>query len=461
MKAAHAVPSSAAYRKSGFALRRTALALLQGYNFIVLSAMSQPQPHPVDDPLTAPGAPQEGGPSPVSTLLLAALQAQGASLEPVRYCGAFTPRVFDGLAGEMDSLLHSAGVSDLGWRGKIQVTGSDRLRWLNGMVSNTVQSLPEGEGNYSFLLSVQGRIQGDCYVYRRSGDLLLDTGFDQIAALMRHLDHFIIMDDVELADVSQQWTALSLAGPGALRVLATLGFAASPSGVQNARMSPARIGEVPCTIIEAYHVAVPRFELWFAPEHVLAVWETLQAAGATPCGLDAMETLRVLEATPLYGVDLNDRDLPQETVQTRALNFSKGCYLGQEIVERIRSRGKVNRQFRQFALHSAQPPVLPIDLRSSEQSVGRITSTASLASAGLAQVLPGFPAELRGVVEHHAAFLTESRTDGRVQGSVQEIRVGLGFVRVEIVERNAEITYDGGVATALAAPPEIPGASPS
>ena len=386
--------------------------------------MSQPQPHPVDNPIAAPGAPQESGPNPVSTPLLAALQAQ-AALDPARYCGALTPRVFDGLASEMDSLLHSAGVSDLGWRGKIQVTGSDRLRWLNGMVSNTVQSLPEGEGNYSFLLSVQGRIQGDCYVYRRSDDLLLDTGFDQIAAVMRHLDHFIIMDDVELADVSQQWTALSLAGPAAPRVLATLGFAPSPAGVQNARMSTTCIGEVDCTIIEAYHVAVPRFELWFAPEHVLAVWETLQAAGATPCGLDAVETLRVLEATPLYGIDLNDRDLPQETVQTRALNFSKGCYLGQEIVERIRSRGKVNRQFRQFALHGAQPPVLPTDLRSGDQSVGRITSTASLASAGLPQVL------------------------------------GLGFVRVEIVECNAEITYEGGVATALAAPPKIPGASPS
>jgi folate-binding protein YgfZ len=414
---------------SGFALRRTALALLQGYNFIVLSAMSQPQPNPVADPVTAPGASPEGGPNPVSTVLLAALQAQEASLETARYCGTLTPSVFDGLPGEMDSLLHSTGVSDLGWRGKIQVTGSDRLRWLNGMVSNTVQSLPEGEGNYSFLLSVQGRIQGDCYVYQRSGDLLLDTGFDQIPALMRHLDHFIIMDDVELADVSHQWTALSLAGPGAPRVLATLGFAPPASSVQNARMSSTRIGEVPCTIIEAYHVAVPRFELWFAPEHVLAIWETLQAAGATPCGLEAMEALRVLEATPLYGIDLNDRDLPQETAQTRALNFSKGCYLGQEIVERIRSRGKVNRQFRQFALQGGQPSQLPlhlpIDLRSGEQSVGRITSTASLSSAGLPQAL------------------------------------ALGFIRIEVVERNAEITYDGGVATALAAPPEIPRASPS
>jgi folate-binding protein YgfZ len=384
--------------------------------------MSQPQTPPIADPITTPGAAQQARPNPVVTHLLAALQPHEALLEAAPHCGTLTPRVFDGLAGEMDSLLRSAGVSDLGWRGKILVTGGDRLRWLNGMVSNTVQSLPEGEGNYSFLLSVQGRIQGDCYVYRRSGDLLLDTGFDQIPALMRHLDHFIIMDDVELADVSHQWTALSLAGPAAPRVLATLGFSPPASSEENARMSAARIGEVPCTIIQAYHVAVPRFELWFAPEHVLAVWETLQAAGATPCGLEAVEALRVLEATPLYGIDLNDHDLPQETAQTRALNFSKGCYLGQEIVERIRSRGKVNRQFRQFALHGAPPLQLPIDLRSGEQSVGRITSSASLASASL---------------------------------------LALGFIRIEVLERNAEITYDGGVATALAVPPKVPGASSS
>ena len=387
--------------------------------------MSQP------DPVTAPPASQGMAPTPLS----AALEQQDAAL--AAHCGALTLRFFDNFPAELDSLLHSAGVSDLGWRGKILITGSDRLRWLNGMVSNAVQSLPEGQGNYSFLLSVQGRIQGDCYVYRRAGDLLLDTGCDQISTLMRHLDHFVIMDDVELADVSRDWTALALAGPRAREVLATLGVAAPNSKLENAAMhtaimSEGKIGEVTCIIIEAYHVSVPRYELWFAPEHVLAVWETLQAAGATGCGLEATEALRVLEAIPLYGVDLNDRDLPQETAQMRALSFSKGCYLGQEIVERIRSRGKVHRQFRQFALHGTPPdtlpPHLPLDLRGDNQSsIGRITSTASLASAGLPEVL------------------------------------ALGFIRVEALERKEAISYDGWVATPLAAPPQIarPLASPA
>ena len=376
-------------------------------------------PDPINDPMVTASVSPEAGASAVSlpTPLAVALSPEGAP-ELKQYCGALTPLRFDALPQELDSLLHSAAVSDLGWRGKILVTGGDRLRWLNGMVSNTVQTLPEGEGNYSFLLSVQGRIQGDCYVYRRAEDLLLDTNGDQIQRIMGHLDHFVIMDDVELADVSRQWTALSLAGPAAPRVLATLGFAAPTSSPENARMSKMRVGEVACILIEAYHVSVPRYELWFAPEHVLDVWETLQAAGANPCGLEATEALRVLEATPLYGVDLNDRDLPQETAQARALNFSKGCYLGQEIVERIRSRGKVNRQFRQFALQGARPDTLPIDLRSADQSVGRITSTASLLSAGVSATL------------------------------------ALGFIRLEVLDRNAEITYDSGVAT-LAAPPAI------
>jgi folate-binding protein YgfZ len=362
---------------------------MQGYNFIVLSATN-----PADVTL-------EAGPTALGSAL-GSLPGLGV------HCGARTPLVFDGFAAELDSLLRSAGVSDLGWRSKIVVSGGDRLRWLNGMVSNAVQSLPEGQGNYSFLLSVQGRIQGDCYVYRRADDLLLDTSLDQLPGLIGHLDHFIIMDDVELTDVSRQWTALSLAGPRAHQVLGNLGITVSSERVENARMTDVKIAEVPCILIEAPQAVVPHFELWFSPVQILAVWETLQAAGAAPCGLEATEALRVMEAIPLYGVDLNDRDLPQETAQARALNFNKGCYLGQEIVERIRSRGKVNRQFRQFQLNGAQPQSLPVELRSGDQAVGRITSVATVPQL-----------------------------------------LGLGFIRVEVAERDQEITYEGGVAVPL------------
>jgi folate-binding protein YgfZ len=339
----------------------------------------------------------------------------GSGVETAIHCGAMTPRAFAGVEPELNALLHGCGVSDLGWRGKILVTGEDRLRWLNGMVSNAVQGLPEGQGNYSFLLSVQGRIQGDCYVYRRAQDLLLDTSLDQIPLLMQHLDHYIIMDDVELKNVSAAWTGLALAGPRSRDVLAALGC--DPQGTANRTLQSVSLGETACTLVVAGEA---RYELWFAPEDVLAVWETLLAASATPCGLEATEALRVLDGVPLYGVDLNDRDLPQETAQTRALNFSKGCYLGQEIVERIRSRGKVNRTFRQFSLQGTTPASLPLDLLSEGQAVGRITSVASLASAGIVQP------------------------------------VALGIVRLEVLERNQPITYEGGTATVFSAPATQP-----
>jgi folate-binding protein YgfZ len=338
----------------------------------------------------------------------------GNGIETAPHCGARTPRVFAGVEQELSSLQQGCGVGDLGWRGKILVTGEDRLRWLNGMVSNAVQGLPEEQGNYSFLLSVQGRIQGDCYVYRRAQDLLLDTSLDQVPLLLQHLDHYIIMDDVELKNVTAEWTGLSLAGPRTGEVLGALGCHPQASAAPNRSLQSLKVGETDCTLVVAGDA---RYELWFSPVDVLAVWETLLAAGATACGLEAIEALRVLDGVPLYGVDLNDRDLPQETSQTRALNFSKGCYLGQEIVERIRSRGKVNRTFRQFSLEGTLPTSLPLDLSSGDQVVGRITS---LTSAGSPQP------------------------------------VALGFVRLEVLERNQPITYDGGTASLFSAPATQP-----
>jgi folate-binding protein YgfZ len=337
------------------------------------------------------------------------------------YEGVRTPRLFDDPLREIDSLLSATGILDLGWRAKILVTGNDRVRWLNNMASNTIQGLPQDQGNYSFILNAQGRIQGDCYVYRRGEDFVIDTSRRQVPALLRHLQHYIIMDAVELQDVSEDWTALGLAGPKAPQILAALGVVLdpAPSPVGNARLLAASIGGVEIALVEAYHPLVPRYELWLPPAEVLTVWKAFQAAGAVPAGSEAAETLRVLEGTPIYGIDLNERDLPQETSQLRALNFTKGCYLGQEIVERIRSRGRVHRQFRQFKLDGA-PVTPPFDLLSAGQTVGRITSTASL------------PA-------------------GRTPGNF-----ALGFVREESLIRKAPIEYDGGVAIPLEAPPDLP-----
>jgi folate-binding protein YgfZ len=333
------------------------------------------------------------------------------------HLGRITPRVFTSPESELASLVHSAAAYDLGYLTRIRITGEDRVRWLNGMVTNTVQSLPQGYGNYTFILNAQGRIQGDGYVFRASDHLLLETDRAQAPHLMAHLDHFIIMDDVELQELDGATTTLGIAGPQAPGILRALDLPVP----EMLAFVPASFQGIPIAIVRAYSALVPRFELWLAVEDVAEVWKALTAAGAAMAGFVALESLRILEGIPRYGADITDRYLPQETNQTRALNFNKGCYLGQEIVERIRSRATVHRTLRQFELHGPLP-LAGTELRAEgdDKPIGEINSAAHYA-------LPGCPRSF-----------------------------ALGFIRNEALERKAVITYPGGKAVPLDAPPALP-----
>ncbi len=124
------------------------------------------------------------------------------------------------------------------------------------------------------------------------------------------------------------------------------------------------------------------YEIWVAPASVKHLWDALRAAGATPVGSEAVELRRIVLGIPRYGVDIRARDLPQETEQARALNFNKGCYVGQEIVERIRSRGAVHRMFTGFVADGAEPIVAGTKVVAGEKEVGEVTSVASLRFTG-------------------------------------------------------------------------------
>ena len=314
------------------------------------------------------------------------------------------------------------GSEGSGW---ISVAGADRVRWLNGMVTNSVQALAAGEGAYSFLLSAQGRIQGDGTIWAMPDLLLIQTAGAQVEPLMTLLDRFIIMDDVELGDESALWHGLLVAGPLAAEKLAAAGLPVRPSKLLKRRELPYKGAIV--TALTAYSPLVPRFEIWSRQQGDLdALRAALKDEGAAECTAADVELLRIAEGTPRFGVDLRDRDLPQETAQTRALHFNKGCYLGQEIVERIRSRGNVHRTFARFVLHGDVPaPGSP--LLAEGKPVGELTSIAS------------------------------APVDGQ--------QLALGFVRREALERGLPLTYaggraePGGITTASAAPASAPAAS--
>jgi folate-binding protein YgfZ len=278
---------------------------------------------------------------------------------------------------ELAAILTGAAIFLLDDRAFLRITGSDAARWLNGMVTNSIQPLAPGEGNYNFLLNAQGRIQGDCTIYRDSdadaAEFILETDRSQVAAIQQHLDRFIIMDDVELLPIMDDQHGLLVVGPNAAARLTSLSLP-TPEPV---RMARATYAGQPILITVLHAPLVPRYEIWASPDSIAALRIALEAAATTPVSLEAVEQFHILEGRPRFGVDIRDRDLPQETNQTHALHFSKGCYLGQEIVERIRSRGQVHRTFSAFRL-SALPAALPTPLSSDGNPAGELTSAATI-----------------------------------------------------------------------------------
>jgi folate-binding protein YgfZ len=339
-------------------------------------------------PVTRPT--DENPPLTQATPLAALLAKASAGMVLAAYRGVLTPQELDAPARETAALAAGAAVHDLGWLRRVAVRGEDRFRWLSGMVTNTVNDLAANAGAWNLVLNAQGRIQGDLHVWRQGDSLDLEIAADQYGRLLAHLDRFIIMDDVELAPLSLDpsespnqspngslsgETALGLAGPLAAGVLERLGLPVLPD--QLTSVCAAWNGQK-MRVVRAYGVLVPHYELWVRAAQIPALWQALVDAGATPVGAASLEAFRIAEGIPAYGIDMAERDLPQETSQMRALNFNKGCYLGQEVVERIHSRGSVHRHLRPLELFGPLPAAGAALTLDGGAVAGEITSVAQL-----------------------------------------------------------------------------------
>lgn len=309
---------------------------------------------------------------------------------------------------QLEAALHHTAFVTKTDRIFLRITGSDATRWLNGMVTNSAQVLAPGEGNYNFFLNSQGRIQGDGYLYREHDPaepaFLLATDAAQRATLQAHLDKFIIMDDVELSSAFEDESSLLLLGPETPALLASLDLP-TPDRLRLTHASTPHGAILLLTTQQANC-----FELR-APASTLAfLHQQLEARHIPPVAPDILEALRILTATPRYGTDIRDRELPQETAQNHALHFSKGCYLGQEIVERIHSRGQVNRVFTALRLQGSLPD-LPAALEMNGKSVGEITSAIQLEGVANPEVLA------MGYVRREALTMAASNPNSSGAGS--------------------------------------------
>jgi folate-binding protein YgfZ len=289
------------------------------------------------------------------TILQKKLASIAARME--NYRGADTPASFGDSAAELRALLEGCGVYDTSWQAKLVLTGEDRVRWLNGMVTNNVRDLKVGHGVYCFVLTAQGRIVADLTAYNRGDFLLVTSDRAQAAAITEIFERYIIMDDVEVADVRDKLSGFGLAGPRAAYVLRA-------AGIDIAQLQPGQVTDllwrgIGITVARSTHPNLDAYEMWFAIEQSTTVWDALTDAGATPVGSEAVEWFRIVRGVPRYGVDLGQRDLPQETEQQHALSFTKGCYIGQEIVERIRARAILHRTFSGFLVDGELPRAGP------------------------------------------------------------------------------------------------------
>jgi len=292
--------------------------------------------------------------------------------------GSRIPGSFNSVEDEYWALKEAAGLMDLSDRGKLQVRGKDAPRFLHGMVSNEVKELQPGQGNYAFFLDVHGHIQADARILRLDAESFqIDCDRWRVDTVRQTLEKYIIADDVEVVDQTAAVACLAIEGPCSLEVLReAIGFE-PPHMLPHEHL---QVPELSLRLARASSSGEFGYWMWGSAQQLAAVWTKGARAGAIlgarPVGHFASEICRIEAGLPRYGAEINDKTLPQETGQLHALSYTKGCYLGQEIVERIRARGHVNRRLVGLLFNGPQAVAPGVALTADGQSVGSITSAA-------------------------------------------------------------------------------------
>ena len=247
------------------------------------------------------------------------------------------------------ALRRSAAWLDLSARGRIVARGRDRARLLHAIASNEVKKMTPGTGCYAFLLNPQGRIQADLCLFCHQDHFLIDTEPELREKVLALIKRYIIADQVELEDVTAATAAIGLEGPGAPAILAVLG---APCPLED--YAHTAWGDVTVAAVTATGQPGVRF---FCPsDKASALIGRLETAGAVAASVADARLARIENGKPRYGEDIRETSLPQETQQMHAVSFNKGCYLGQEIVERIRAQGRVNKKLMRVVLEGGEAP---------------------------------------------------------------------------------------------------------
>ncbi len=321
----------------------------------------------------------------VASPFLDAERAAGATIQT--YGGLELPEKFVDPMAEYEAARAAAGLFDLSFRGSLRFTGSDRTSFLQNMLSADIRALRPGGSCYTAILTQQSKVVADGKVSCFDDSLLLDVDLRFKDRVREHLEKFLVADEVEIEDQSEAETTLGIHGPRAGAVLqAALEGQDLPEAEQEHRS--ARIGDQSLRIAWSNWTGDKGFDVSIPRQSAAAIWGVVAKAGLPfglrPIGMVAFNVLRVEAGIPWMGVDFDESSLVLEAGLDRAISFTKGCYLGQETVERTHSRGHVNRKLVGLRFDGRMVPRAGAKVAQDGSEVGRVTSAVFSPAVGSA-----------------------------------------------------------------------------
>ena len=334
---------------------------------------------------------------------------------------------FTDTVSEHHAVRNSVGIADVSYRGRHRLTGEDRATFLHRIITNDVESLATGQGTYATLLTHRGKIIADLNISVLEDAIGIDTAPETTEILFNELDKYLIADDVELSDVTAETGAVAVHGPKAVDLVQSVlhinELAALPER-HNCFCKADALFKHPIVCVRTDTTGEVGYTLYTAAEALVSLWETLMTEGAPfnvqPIGWKALESLRIEAGLPRYGAELTDAVIPLEAELEHAIDFEKGCYIGQEIVARMKYRGHPNRLLRGIEIASdltAQDcHKLPLGapVFNGDKEVGWITSATFAPTLGKSIAL-GY---VRMAVTEAGSRVQIETSDGRVDGAV-------------------------------------------
>ncbi len=322
----------------------------------------------------------------IGTPLTKEHQTAGAKL--AEFGGCVLPEAFSSFEKEYRAAKEAVALFDTNWHAVFYLTGRDRVKYLHAVTSNNIQALPEGRGTLALLLNHQGHVLSELEIYVQPQRVIVRTHISARERTAATLEKYIISSDVKIEDSTEKMGSIAVEGPRAAAIIeqaCRIELEDLPDG----SIKDAALEHVPCQLLRRSHFGETGAEFMVRQDWLPSLWGKLLAAvkihGGEPIGMAALNSLRLEAGVPWFPADFNEAMIPHEAaLENTHVSFTKGCYTGQEIVERVRSRGHVNRKRVMLKFSTPSVPMPGTKLRAGGAEVGSITSAAFSPAAGTA-----------------------------------------------------------------------------